>query len=189
RSFSDLARHLNIGDPELGSSAMISEQEHGPLSVSTVNITSPHFWTSDTELWIIQVESQFAARRITADLTKYHHVVRSLPPATACEIRNLLFAPPAEDAFQQLLRETELGDRTPCQLLRKMQQLLGTRTTDLDSIMLQELSLQLMTVPSCSVSSVQAEPATSEKLQDIRDEISRLAVTVAALQEVCFPPV
>ncbi|CAN7945714.1 unnamed protein product, partial [Ixodes pacificus] len=160
---------------------------------------------------------------------KYHHVLSSLPPATACEIRDLLFAPPAEDAyktlketlirrvtpsepqrFQQLLRETELGDRTPSQLLRQMQQLLGTRTTDLDSIMLRELFLQrlptnvrmvlisagetnlsklaeladrLMAVPSSSVSAVQAEPATSDQLQDIRDEISRLTVTVAALQE------
>lgn len=213
---------------------MTSPQEHDPLSVSTVNIKLPPFWTSDPELWFIQVESQFAARRITADLTKYHHVVSSLPPATACEIRDLLFAPPAEDAyktlketlirrvtpsepqrFQQLLRETELADRTPSQLLRQMQQLLGTRTTDLDSIMLRELFLQrlptnvrmvlisagetnlsklaeladrLMAVPSSSVSAVQPEPATSDQLQDIRDEISRLTATVAVLQESVSHP-
>ncbi|KAG0414988.1 hypothetical protein HPB47_007844 [Ixodes persulcatus] len=96
-----------------------------------------------------------------------------------------------------------------------MQQLLGTRTTDLDSIMLRELFLQrlptnvrmvlisageanlpklaeladrLMAVPSSSVSAVQAEPATSDQLQDIRDEISLLAVTVAALQESVSHP-
>ncbi|KAG0424443.1 hypothetical protein HPB47_028380 [Ixodes persulcatus] len=171
---------------------MTSKQEHDLLSVSTVNLNS-------------------------------------LPNATACEIRDLLFAPPAEDAyktlketlirrvtpsepqrFQQLLSETELGDRTPSQLLRPMQQLLGTRTTDIDSIMLRELFLQrlptnmgmilisagernrsklaeladrLMAVPSSSVAAVQAEPATYDQLEDIRDEIFHLAVTVAALQE------
>ncbi|KAG0427571.1 hypothetical protein HPB47_025383 [Ixodes persulcatus] len=208
RSFSDLTHRLNIGDPELGSRAMTSQEEHDLLSVSTMNIKLPPFWTSDPGLCFIQVESQFAARRVTADLTKYHHVVSSLPTATACEIQDLLFAPPAEDAyktlketlirrltpsepqrFQKLLRETELGDCRPSQLLRQMQQLFGTRTTDLDSIMLRELFLQrlptnvrkvlisagetnlsklaelagrLMTVPSSSVSVAQAEPATSD---------------------------
>ncbi|KAG0443380.1 hypothetical protein HPB47_014984 [Ixodes persulcatus] len=81
-------------------------------------------------------------------------------PATAYEIWDLLFAPPAEDAyktlketlirrvtpsepqrFQQLLHETELGVRTPSQLLRQ-RRLLGTRTTDLKSIMLREVFLR-----------------------------------------------
>ncbi|KAG0429938.1 hypothetical protein HPB47_023147 [Ixodes persulcatus] len=131
---------------------MTLEQEHHPLSVSAVNIKLPPFLTSDPELCFIQVKSQLASRRITEDLTTYHHVVSGLPPATACEIRDLSFAPPAEDAmlkktlirrvasskpqrFQQLLRETELGDRTPSQLRRQMQQLLGTKATDLNSIM------------------------------------------------------
>ncbi|KAG0414160.1 hypothetical protein HPB47_008683 [Ixodes persulcatus] len=96
-----------------------------------------------------------------------------------------------------------------------MQQLLGTRTTDLDSIRLRDLFLQrlptnvrmilisvgetnlsklaeladwLMAVPSSPASAVQAEPATSDQLQEIRDEISRLAVTVAALQESVSHP-
>ncbi|CAN7941464.1 unnamed protein product, partial [Ixodes pacificus] len=105
--------------------------------VSTVRIKFPPFWTAGPELWFVQVESQFAARRITSDLTRYHHVVSSLPPATACEIRDLLLAPPAEEAcktpketlirrvtpsepqrLQRLLHEAELGDRTPSQLLR-----------------------------------------------------------------------
>ncbi|KAM7298376.1 uncharacterized protein ISCGN_018972 [Ixodes scapularis] len=66
---------------------------------------------------------------ITADLTKYHHVVSSQPPAAASEIRNLLFSPPVEGAYstlkrtlirqvspsklqrlEQLLREADLGD-------------------------------------------------------------------------------
>ncbi|KAG0440678.1 hypothetical protein HPB47_016223, partial [Ixodes persulcatus] len=136
----------------------------------------------------------------------------SLPPATECEIRDLLFTPPAEDAvtpsepqkFQQLLRKTELGDRTPSHLLRQIKQLLGTRKTDLDSIMLRELFLQrrltnvrmlLISAGETNLSNL-AEladrlimaPCKRSRLvltrfQDIRDEISRLAVTVAAPQE------
>ncbi|KAG0426012.1 hypothetical protein HPB47_026831 [Ixodes persulcatus] len=201
---------------------MTSQQEHDPLSVSTVNIKLPSFWTSHPEPWFIQVESQFAAPRITANLTKYHHVMSSLPPATECEIRDLLFTPPAEDAyktlketlirrvtpsepqkFQQLLRKTEFGDRTPSHLLRQMK-LLGTRTTDLDSIMLRELFLQrrLTNVRMLLISAGETNLSNLAELadrlimapckrcrlvltrfQDIRDEISRLAVTVAAPQD------
>ncbi|CAN7993850.1 unnamed protein product, partial [Ixodes hexagonus] len=197
-------------------------------TVSAVNIKLPPFWTADPELWFLQVESQFTARHITADLTKYHHVVSSLPPTTASEIRDLLFAPPANDAYgtlkrtlirrvtpsepqrlQQLLREADLGDRTPSQLLRQMQQLLGSTASGLDSLLLREIFLQrlptsvrmvvistgekdllklaeladaLMAVATPSVAAVQAEPTQPDQLHEIRAEISRLASTVAALQ-------
>ncbi|KAL3199502.1 hypothetical protein MRX96_013828 [Rhipicephalus microplus] len=124
-----------------------------PPTVSSVDGKRPPFWPADPALWFIQVESQFAARRITADLTKYHYVVRSLPPTIASEIRDLLLAPPAENAYatlketlirrvtlskpqrlQQLLRGTELGDRTPSQLLRHMQQLLGGTSNTIDRV-------------------------------------------------------
>ncbi|KAH6924644.1 hypothetical protein HPB50_020924 [Hyalomma asiaticum] len=133
------------------------------LAISAVDIRLPPFWTADPQLWFLQVECQFTARRITGELTKYHHVVASLPPAIASEIRDLLVAPPAENAYttlkqllisrltpsepqrlQQLLHDTELGDRTPSQLLRHMRQLLHTdgATTDTDSRLLRELFLQ-----------------------------------------------
>lgn len=198
------------------------------MAVSAVDVKLPPFWTADPELWFLQVESQFAARRITADQPKYHHVVSSLPPATASEIRDLLLAPPAENAYntlkqtlirrvtpsepqrlQQLLREADLGDRTPSQLLRHMQQLLGSTAVGLDSLLLREIFLQrlptsvrmvltstgekdlskmaevadaLMAVATPSVGAVQAEPPPPDQLQEIRMEISRLASTVAALQ-------
>ncbi|KAL3181862.1 hypothetical protein MRX96_008164 [Rhipicephalus microplus] len=132
-----------------------------PPTVFSVDGKLPLFWTADPALWFIQVESQFAARRITADLTKYHYVVSSLPPAIASEIRNLLLAPPVENAYatlketlirpvtpsepqrlQQLLHGTELGDRTPSQLLRHMQQLLGGTSNTIDGVLLRELYLQ-----------------------------------------------
>ncbi|KAH6931358.1 hypothetical protein HPB50_023923 [Hyalomma asiaticum] len=115
-------------------------------AISAVDNRIPPFSTTDPQLWFLQVESQFTARRITAELTKYHHVVASLPPAIASEIRDLLVAPPAENAYttlkqllisrltpsepqrlQQLLPHTELGDRTPSQLLRHMRQQTASR--------------------------------------------------------------
>lgn len=201
-------------------------------AISAVDVKLPPFWTADPELWFLQVESQFAARRITADQTKYHHVVGSLPPTTASEVRDLLVAPPAVNAYttlkqllisrltpsepqrlKQLLHGAELGDRTPSQLLRHMQQLLGTTTTDVDSRLLRELFLQRLptnvrmvlasaadkqlsqlaeladlvtAVASPSIAAVQTDMGirtSTNELQDIREQISHLADTVAAIRD------
>lgn len=208
-------------------------------AISAVDIRLPPFWTADPQLWFLQVESQFTARRITAEVTKYHHVVASLPPAIASEIRDLLVAPPAENEYttlkqllisrltpsepqrlQQLLHDTELGDRTPSQLLRHMRQLLhtaGATTTETDSRLLRELFLQrlpvnvrmvlasaadkrlsqlaeladsVLAVAPPSVAALQpdiAGRATTTALHDIREQISRLADTVAAMQARSTP--
>ncbi|KAH6931351.1 hypothetical protein HPB50_023916 [Hyalomma asiaticum] len=53
--------------------------------------------------------------------------------------------PSEPQRLQQLLHDTELGDRTPSQWLRHMRQLLHTAdatTTDADSRLLRELFLQ-----------------------------------------------
>lgn len=171
--------------------------------------------------------SAVAVRRITADNAKYHHVVSSLPPATAGEVRDLLLAPPAENAYQklketiirrvtpseperlqELLREAELGDRRPSQLLRRMQQLTGS-TASVDRRLVRKLFLRrlpsnvrigitasgetdlpkmaefadkLMAVATPTVASVHAEAPPPHALLEMREEVSRLADTVAALQ-------
>ncbi|KAH7949055.1 hypothetical protein HPB49_004539 [Dermacentor silvarum] len=71
-------------------------------AIFAVDVKLPPFLTADSELWFLQVESQFAARRITTDRTKYHHVVGSLEPTTASEVRDLLVAPPEVNAYTTL---------------------------------------------------------------------------------------
>ncbi|KAH9382922.1 hypothetical protein HPB48_023552 [Haemaphysalis longicornis] len=197
-----------------------------PPTVSSVDGKLPPFWTADPALWFIQVESQVAARRITADLTKYHYVVSSLPPDIASEIRDLLLAPPVENAYpmlketrvrrvtpsepqrlQQLLRDTQLGDRTPSELLRHMKQLLGETSTALEGALLRErfleklpsgvrmvvaasvhkdltaaakLADQLVAItPPTAGAAVQAQMSRNE-LQEMREEIFWRAETVSA---------
>ncbi|XP_077513916.1 uncharacterized protein LOC144124866 [Amblyomma americanum] len=205
---------------------MNQPSDAGSPTVAVLDVKLPPFWTGDPELWFVQVESQFAARRITADSTKYHHVVGSLPHATASEVRDLLLAPPAENAYQTLketlirrvtpteperlqqpLREAELGDRRPSQLLCHMQQLAGgttasdgrlvrelflqrlptsvriglTASGDTDLAKMAELADKLMAVAVPTVASVHADAPPANSLQAMREEISRLADTVAAL--------
>ncbi|XP_065297941.1 uncharacterized protein [Dermacentor albipictus] len=191
--------------------AMNQPSDADSPTVALLDVKLPPFWTGDPELWFVQVESQFAARRITADSTKYHHVVGNLPPATASEVRDLLLTPPAENAYQtlkeirritpteperlqQLLREAELGDRRPSQLLRHMQQLAGDATAS-DGRLVRELFLRSLptsvriglTASGETDLAKMAELAdklmapSANSLQEMREELSRLADTVAAL--------
>lgn len=63
------------------------------------------------------MEPLFAAGRDASDLAKYR-AASSLPTATAREIRDLLFTPPAKDTYKTL-KETLI-----CQELRWLRQLL-----------------------------------------------------------------
>ena len=199
-----------------------------PASVSAVTVKIPPFWPADPQAWFAQVEAQFSTRNITNQRTKFDHVVAALAPKFATEVRDLLLQPPADTPYNilraQLIKRTaaseqrrlrqlftaeELGDRTPSQLLRRLQQLLGDAAgPNPDNTFLRELFLQrlpshvrmvlassgdmplealatladkVMEVASPSVSSVSVAPLTSEVGQ-LRSEVAQLREMIAALK-------
>ena len=129
--------------------------------VSAVQVKLPPFWPKDPALWFAQVEAQFLTRGITVSKTKFDYVVSCLAPEYATEVQDLLLEPPAEQPYenlkaqltkrtsaseqrriQELLSTEELGDRTPSQMLRRIQQLLGDMAPRMDAALLRELFLQ-----------------------------------------------
>ena len=135
--------------------------EAAPERISTVSVKLPPFWCSDPPLWFAQVEAQFLLRGISAQKTKFDHVVASLAPEVATEVRDLILNPPDAQPYdelrkqlirrtslserrrlQQLLSSRDLGDLTPTRLLRKLQQLRGGVAQDGDDPLFRELFLE-----------------------------------------------
>lgn len=114
------------------------------MSIETVALKLPTFWTSCPSAWFAQTEAQFALRGITADETKYYHVVAALDAATASRALSIISSPPPNCKYDSLksfltgayeLSEAEkaaalldirdLGDNKPTELMDKMLALLG----------------------------------------------------------------
>ena len=168
-------------------------------SVAAVHLKLPPYWPTDPEVWFAQVEAQFTTRGITVQKTKFDHIVASLSPEIATEVRDLILTPPAEHPYdslktqlikrttaseqrrlQQLFNAEELGDRKPSQLLRRMQQLLGDKAASIDSSFIRELFLQRMPGNIRMVLASTADTASLEELAALADKVMEVAAPSVA---------
>ena len=137
------------------------------------------------------MEATFTTRRITAQRTKFDHVITSLSPEVATEVRDLILKPPEAEPYnvlvkwaaafeqrrlQQLLNTEELGDRKPTQLLRRMQQLLGDRTGAVEGTFLRELFLQRLPPNVRMVLASTSSTFSLNKLAELADKVTEVAV-------------
>ena len=169
------------------------------MATNAVSLKIPPFWPADPLLWFAQVEAQFATRNITVSKTKFDHVIATLSPEYATEVRDLILSPPEEDPFkalkdalvqrtaaseqrrlQQLFNTEELGDRKPTQLLRHMQQLLGDKATALDPSFLRELFLQRLPTNVRLVLASTAEAISLQELATLADKVMEVATPTVA---------
>ncbi|XP_026050575.1 uncharacterized protein LOC113037555 [Astatotilapia calliptera] len=85
-----------------------------PMAAFAVALKLPDFWLHDPPSWFMHVEAQFALRGVSADDTKYHHVVASLDPLSTRRVMTLLRDPPAQGKYAALkgllLRRYSLSD-------------------------------------------------------------------------------
>ena len=143
-----------------------------------VALKLPTFWNTCPLAWFAQTEAQFALRGITADETKYYHVVAALDPDTASRSLAIISSPPptckystiksfltyayglseAEKAVM-LLDIKELGDRKPSEVMDKMLALLGDHRP---CFLFRHIFLRLLT------EAIRAPLANSSNISDYR---------------------
>ena len=125
------------------------QQPPSAWAVSVVSLKLPPLWPADLQVWFAQVEAQFKTWFITSQRTKYDHIVASLSPKVATDVRDLILKLPDANPFdelktvmikrtaeseqcrlQQLFSSEKLGDRKLPQLLWWLQQLLEVKVID-----------------------------------------------------------
>ena len=80
------------GDPTLAAGTVNQAD-----SLSAVSLKLPVFWPDSCESWFINAESQFHLKNITSSVTKFHHVVASLPQNEINNVVDLIRNPSATD--------------------------------------------------------------------------------------------
>ena len=130
------------------------------------------------------------------------HVVASLSPEFATEVRDLTIRPPVDAPYdslheqlikrttaseqrklQQLFSAEELGDWKPSQLLRRLQQLMGERASATDKTFLRELFLKRLPGNVRMILASTASSSSLDELADLADKIMDVVVpSVSALQ-------
>ena len=152
------------------------------------------YWPANQQIWFVQVEVQFAVRGITAQRMMYHHIVGSLSPEIAMEIRDLLLRPPEDSPYdvlkrkliehtaaseqrqlQELFTAEELGDRKPMQLLRRMQLLMEDKAGTTDGSIIKELFMQRLPQNVRMVLASVIESTLLEELAILADKIKEVA--------------
>lgn len=109
----------------------------------------PDLWRAHPAAWFMKAEALFTAHRITADQTKFSHVVAALDAETFIQLQDAIqgapstgkyehlkqtvisrFADSADRSLQKLLNEMSFGADRPSQLLAKMKNLSQSRISD-----------------------------------------------------------
>ena len=108
-------------------------------TVNAASVKLPGFWSGNPEVWFRQVESSFATRKITVQLTKFDYVIQALDNNTAERVQSIILSPPEENPYdelkqtlidifgksqaekdQEILDFNGLGDKKPSELLQQM---------------------------------------------------------------------
>ena len=93
-------------------------QQLPPTTVTAVHIKIPPFWPADPEVWFAQVDAQFNTRNITSQKTKFDHIVSSLTPEIAMEVRDIILHPPERTPYNtlkdQLIARTTASEQRRC---------------------------------------------------------------------------
>lgn len=172
---------------------------------SVKNIKIPLFRTHNPKLWFVHVEAQFISNNVKGDLSRYYAVISSSDCSTLQQVCDLLEKPPASGKYEalktalintyadsnerqlrKLLKEIELGDQKPSQLLRRMRSLVNDQITQevLRTLWMQRLPSQVQLILSASQG---VDINKMDKIADKIVEVSANSVMVASVANVPAP--
>lgn len=187
-----------------GSSSAANNNAQGQLQGDThiqqvTEVKMQAFYESEPELWFIVVESQFAARKITNEKSRYSHVVANLNCTTASQVKDLLKTPFAEghydklkdqliaiyaetasEKFRKLISNADIGDKKPSQFLHYMKSLASHGITDdfIKKLWIQRLAPTSRAVLSASKDNLDDMAKMADSMWEVSDRFNVNAIKV-----------
>lgn len=175
-------------------------------NVFKVNTKLPQFWADKPAVWFSQAEAQFLLSGIKTEKTKYSYVVAQLDTRVAAEVEDILTGSEENKTYdkikealisrlsiseerrvQQLIKDEEMGDRTPSQFLRFLRSLAGSSAAVSDSL-LKQIWLQRLP-PTASAILTSQTTLTLDALATLADRIVEVApAPVPAILAVSSKP-
>lgn len=156
--------------------------------ISAMSQKLPPFWPMNPDIWFAQVEATFAISGISADKTKFYHVIACIDSKYLEVVQDILKSPPENDKYgalksrmlkefsiseteklNKLLQMVDMGDKKPTQLLREMQNLAGTNfgATALETLFLQRLPENIRNIVSASSGSTEEKAKIADKIFEL----------------------
>ena len=157
-------------------------------TVSRVGVKLPPFWKANPALWFVQLEAQFALAGITADETKFNHVISAVDSDILNCVCDIILKPPDTDKYptlkkrlielhsesesskiRTLLQGLELGDQRPSQLLAHMKTLAGDTVGEplLKSLWLGRLPNSTQTILTALNEDLSGLASVADKINDL----------------------
>ena len=168
-------------------------------------IKLPPFNVNDPSLWLIQVDDQYKLFNIQNENVKFTYTVSALPNDITAKIRDIITNKPPhlpytalkkillqrltigmEERIQRLLKDEQLGDQRPTQLLMRMKALANDCSTNIDDTILKTLFLRRLPPHVQEILTLSASTSTVEVLAESADKILSInkRVQVNAIQPV-----
>ncbi len=107
---------------------------------NAVSMKLPQFWADGAKIWFAQAESQFVLRNITAEITKYHHLLAALQNDVAITLTDFFEHVPDENPYTalklRLLKKYTHTDLEKAEMIRSMPDIGDRKPSDLMDSML-----------------------------------------------------
>lgn len=181
-----------LKDSAGASGSTATSSENAPVAAAT-QVKMQAFYESDPELWFMVVKSQFDARKITKEKSRYLHVVANLNCATATQVKDIIkssfvdghyeklknalisiYAETSTEKFRKLISSAEVGEQKPSQFSHLMKSLADKSITNdfIRKLWIQRLPSTIRAVLSASNDTLDNLAKMADQMWEVSDRFA-----------------